>query len=62
LIREFTERRRARAFEEAMAKMADDPAIWKECGAISREFAAADADGLSDDWPRRDLRGGHGGG
>jgi len=39
LIREFTERRRARAFEEAMARMADDPAIRKECGATSREFA-----------------------
>ena len=48
-LREFTELRRARAFEEAMAKMADDPAIRKECVAISREFAAADADGLSDD-------------
>jgi hypothetical protein len=38
----------ARAFEEAMAKMAGDLAIRAECAAIAREFAAAEADGLRD--------------
>ena len=48
-LREFTERRRAQAFEEAMAKMASDPGIQKECAAISQEFAEAEADGLGGD-------------
>ena len=38
---------RQRAFEQAMARMADDPAIKKECAAIQREFARAEADGLA---------------
>jgi len=39
----------ARAFEEAIAKMATDPAIRAECAAISRDFAITEADGLKDD-------------
>ena len=38
---------RQRAFAQAMARMADDPAIKKECAAIQREFARAEADGLA---------------
>lgn len=48
-LREYAERRRAQAFEEAVARMADDPTIRKECARIAREFAGADADGLGDD-------------
>jgi hypothetical protein len=48
-LREFAARRRTRAFEEAMARMAADPAIRVECSAISRDFAITEADGLSDD-------------
>ncbi len=39
----------ARAFEEAITKMATDPAIRVECAAISRDFAITEADGLKDD-------------
>ncbi len=48
-LQEFAARRKARAFEEAMARMAEDPAIKSECAAISGEFAKAEADGLRDD-------------
>ncbi|MEK7404843.1 MAG: hypothetical protein AAB225_07020 [Acidobacteriota bacterium] len=48
-LRQFAASRKARAFEEAMERMAADPAIRKECGAIAREFAGADMDGLSND-------------
>ena len=42
---EFAAQQKARAFEEAMAKMATDPAIRAECAAISGDFALAEADG-----------------
>lgn len=45
-LQEFAAQRTARAFEEAMARMAADPAIRAECAAISRDFAATEADGL----------------
>lgn len=45
-LQEYAVRRRERAFENAMARMAADPAIQKECAAIGREFAAAESDGL----------------
>lgn len=45
-LQEFAGRRRARAFEEAMARMADDPAIRLESAAIVKAFAPADGDGL----------------
>jgi len=45
-LQEFAAQRAARAFEEAMARMAADPAIRAECVAISRDFAATEADGL----------------
>jgi hypothetical protein len=48
-LREFAARQTTRTFEEAMAQMAADPAIRAECAAISRDFAAAEADGLKDD-------------
>ena len=48
-LQEYAAVRRARAFEEAMTEMARDPAIRTECGAITREFAAAVGDGLKHD-------------
>ena len=48
-LEEFVARRQQEAFEETMAQMAADPAIRSESAAISKEFAAADADGLKDD-------------
>lgn len=48
-LTELIARRKARAFEEAMAAMAADPAIHRECGLIAGEFAGADLDGLGRD-------------
>lgn len=48
-LQEFAAQQKARAFQEAMAHMATDPAIRSECAAISRDFAATEADGLKDD-------------
>lgn len=48
-LQEFAARRKARAFEEAMARMARDPAIQAECASIARQFSGADADGLRRD-------------
>jgi hypothetical protein len=47
-LREYTERRRALAFADAMAAMAADPAIRSECVAIGRGFAVAERDGLGE--------------
>ncbi len=47
-LREYTERRRALAFAEAMAAMAADPAIRSECSAIGSGLAAAEGDGLGE--------------
>ena len=48
-LQEFATHRRARGFEEAMARMAADPAIRAECAAISRKFTVSDLDGLKGD-------------
>lgn len=48
-LQEFVTKRKQRAFEEAMARMAADPAIQAECAAISKEFATAERDGLKSD-------------
>jgi hypothetical protein len=48
-LKDFAERRRVRAFEEAMDRMGADPAIRSECRRIAREFAEAEADGLAAD-------------
>lgn len=48
-LQEFVARQTAQSFEEAMARMAADPAIRAECAAIGRDFAIAEADGLKDD-------------
>ena len=48
-LQEFAAKRNEGAFEEAMARMAADPAIQSECKAISKDFAIAEADGLKDD-------------
>jgi hypothetical protein len=39
-------KRRERAFERAVAKMAADPAIRAECAVITKDFNLAEADGL----------------
>jgi hypothetical protein len=48
-LKEFAARQKARAFEEAMARMAADPAIRGESASISREFMVCESDGLKDD-------------
>jgi metal-responsive CopG/Arc/MetJ family transcriptional regulator len=48
-LEEFSRSQREKRFAQAMAAMAADPAIRKECTAIEREFAPAESDGLSDD-------------
>ena len=48
-LQEFAARHRAQAFDDAMARMASDPAIRAECAAISGDFASADLDGLRHD-------------
>ena len=48
-LQEFASKRKDRAFEETMAKMAADPAIQAECALILKDFSAAEADGLKDD-------------
>ena len=48
-LQEFAAQRKKRAFEDAMAQMAADPAIQAECASISREFTTAETDGLKND-------------
>lgn len=48
-LQEFVARRRERAFRQAMAEMASDPAIRRASAEITREFADAESDGLPDD-------------
>jgi hypothetical protein len=48
-LQEFAAKRRARAFEQAIAQMAADPAIQAECAAITKDFNIAEADGLKHD-------------
>lgn len=48
-LQEFAARREARAFRQAMAAMACDPAMQSEGAAITREFRAAEGDGLQHD-------------
>ena len=43
---DFTKRQKKYQFETAMAEMADDPAIRKECSVLSEEFTVAENDGL----------------
>ena len=45
-LQEHIVRRKSNGFEEAMARMAADPAIQAECRLIEHEFAAAEMDGL----------------
>ena len=48
-LQEFAARRKSMAFEEAMARMAADPAIRRECERIAEQFAVADQDGIGND-------------
>ena len=48
-LKDFAARQKARAFEEAMAQMATDPAIQSEGASISREFRVCESDGLKRD-------------
>ncbi len=45
-LREYVAARERHALEEAMARMAADEDVRRECGAIGREFARAEKDGL----------------
>jgi hypothetical protein len=47
-LREYTDRRRAIAFAEAMAAMAADPAVRSVCAVLARGLAAAEGDGLGE--------------
>ncbi len=42
----FIETRKKQAVKKALAEMANDPEIKRECEEINREFAALEADGL----------------
>ena len=48
-LQEYAARRKELVFEEAVARMAADPAIRAQCAAISKAFATAEADGLKGD-------------
>jgi hypothetical protein len=48
-LRDFAARQKARAFEEAMARMARDPDIRKALSTITEDFATTESDGLKDD-------------
>jgi hypothetical protein len=48
-LQEFAAKRKERAFEQAIAQMAADPAIQAECAVIAKDFTVAEADGLKDD-------------
>ena len=48
-LKEFSARQRERAFAEAMARMAADPAIRRVCAGLTKEFASAESYGLGDD-------------
>jgi hypothetical protein len=48
-LQDFVTQRKKRSFEEAMAEMADDPAIRTECAILSKEFVIAETDGLKHD-------------
>jgi hypothetical protein len=56
-LKEYVARQKALAFEEAMGRMAADPAIWVESEKITREFKPAELDGLEskDDSTRSSL-------
>ena len=48
-LREYVARRRRQEFDSAVAAMAEDPQVQAECAAITRDFAAAEMDGLGND-------------
>jgi hypothetical protein len=48
-LQKFASERKEEVFEEAMARMASDPAIRVECAAISKEFIRTEDDGLKND-------------
>lgn len=45
-LREYVAARERRALEDAMARMAADADVRRECKVIGREFARAEKDGL----------------
>ena len=48
-LQEFAARRKALAFEAAMAQMAADPPFRTECASIEKDFRVTEADGLASD-------------
>ena len=47
-LQEFAAQQKARAFEQAMAQMAADPAIQQVNATIAKEFLETEKDGLPD--------------
>ncbi len=47
-LTEFVQTRRVRRFEEAIARMARDPAVRAESEIITEEFLGTERDGLPD--------------
>jgi hypothetical protein len=48
-LREYAARQKRRAVEQAVARMAADPAIRAECATIAQDFATTEGDGLRRD-------------
>ncbi len=48
-LQAYLESKREEAFEKAMAEMAADPQIQRECAAIAEEFLPTELDGLPRD-------------
>ena len=48
-LEKFTQERHQQVFARSMARMAADPAIRKQCAAIQKDFARAEADSLHRD-------------
>ena len=48
-LRDYVRRRRQQEFARAMAEMASDPAVRKECARIGKEFERTEADGLPEE-------------
>jgi hypothetical protein len=55
-LKDFVRAKQRQEFEDAMARMAADPAVQAENAAIAREFSVADADGLQDEMVKRSSR------
>jgi hypothetical protein len=46
-LQEYVNSKKRRWFEKSMLAMGSDPEILRECGAVAKEFARTENDGLS---------------